>query len=140
MEEVEVVESVFSEHWARLSSHLDEKPRQALESHLARQLTAPTPANSTLTTPRNNDELILPAADSPQAGGGVLAPNLDSDPMGESEATVELRTSATKESTHGEEVKDILLECLQSYVKDDELTSAKSRQIAEVVGVILQML
>ena len=139
MEEVEVVESVFSEHWARLSSHLDEKPRQALENHLARQPTAPTPANSTLTTPRNNDELILPAAESPQAGG-VLAPNLDSD-MGESEATVELCTSATKEeSTHGEEVKDILRECLQSYVKDDELTSAKSRQIAEVVGVILQML
>ena len=139
MEEVEVVESVFSEHWARLSSHLDEKPRQALESHLARQLTAPTPANSTLTTPRNNDELILPAAESPQAGG-VLTPNLDSD-MGESEATVELFTSATKEeSTHGEEVKAILRECLQSYVKDDELTSGKSRQIAEVVGVILQML
>ena len=139
MEEVEVVESVFSEHWARLSSHLDEKPRQALENHLARQPTAPTPANSTLTTPRNNEELILPAAESPQAGG-VLAPNLDSDPMGESEATVELSTSATKESTHGEEVMDILRECLQSYVKDDELTSAKSRQIAEVVGVILQML
>ena len=142
----EVVESIFSEHWAKLSSHLDEKPREALENHLARQPTAPTPVNSRLTTPRSDEELVLS-----DTRKGDLVPNLNS--VCESEPIPDLSlageyavegknpiantdlSNSSQDLMHREDVKDILGECLRSYVKLKD-----SRQLEEVVAVILLML
>ena len=48
----EMTPSVFSEHWGKLSSMLSMEASEAVEAHLSRQPTVPTPAPSVAATPR----------------------------------------------------------------------------------------
>lgn len=116
----ELIPSVFSEHWASLSKHLDDAPRQLLEEHLEKQPTVPTPANSTVVSPRLTEVLVLPA--SPMDSPTTKEKSGDESTMTRSES----------------EVNQILKECLQSYLDDSDSDATEGVQL--VLSVIVHLL